>query len=188
MDAFWCSSDAGLVVDPTLEGVNPHDMMNDIMKECSTLEMTLNYVDARMFIPNVKTYLKKKYIMYSPFVFGYINASINITSLCKETYIGKYKNKLDGAELTTLSKKLGLVIIQLKEVQTVYNYVWFPYTNSQEGYTPDFVSGEHDKKVLKSITDKFIPVIREKKVIPNYENTRDFLTKEIRSYVENEML
>ena len=149
MAQFWCE-EAGLVEDPTRNGINPEMFMHELTDCCLTDAMMWDSRAAICFTKKICEHLKNEYYMYHPKVYGKFVSTINSSSFSSETFLGKFKTSKCDEDLHALSDKYGFLIIQLKEVDTLYNYVWLPYTSSIDG-RGTFLSTMHNKGIVDKI-------------------------------------
>jgi hypothetical protein len=163
-NVFW-SQDAGLVEDPTRFGVNPHDFMKELLEKCLNDDIIWDFKKSQGLTQIFQRYLDNKYKMYSPKVLANIKSCINYKSLCSNTYVGKFKH---STSITELHKKYGLFIIQLKEVETIYSYIWIPYTESMEG-RDSYLSTDHDSVAWVNLLNECIAKLNKKKLIKHNE-------------------
>lgn len=177
MNTFW-SQEAGLVQDPTLVGVNPNNFMEEILCHCLDEEILWNFRHVPKFLKKVQDYLDDKYKMFSPKVIGVLESCINYTSLCSNTYVGKFKH---SADINVLCSKYGLFIIQLKEVEIIYDYVWIPYTQSIEG-RGSYLSTYHDQIIWENLINECIAQLKGNKLI-KYNDICRVLVKQLEQII-----
>ena len=179
---FW-SEDAGVAEDPTKDGINPELLMKEICSNCLTTNMMWSFRDAPLFKNNTQEYLNTHYSMYTPVVIGEILSSVNMTSFCSQTFVGKYRCNKGISRVKELSNKYGIFVIRLKEVNTIYNYIWIPFTMSLEG-RGHFLSSNYDTKVWETFLNECISELKNSDKHVNYNNLLNKLVVNLRPIVE----